>query len=206
MERDISAATPQPVYQLAPEQIAGPYFRNPKLLRRNISEGAEGLPLLLRLTIVDAMTGEPVSGALVDIWHCNARAPDRGGAGSIRIGRSTPMPSARSRVPMMTPTCAAASSVISRDGRASPPSIRGSMPVGRCTFMWPCAWLPAVNIWMSATWPGSVSCIFPRWCHAPCSMPGTIAAGLCTVEQCRGQLLRQHGRRGLNLDGVADRS
>ncbi|MGS0541859.1 MULTISPECIES: intradiol ring-cleavage dioxygenase [Pseudomonas] len=73
MERDISAATPQPVYQLAPEQIAGPYFRNPKLLRRNISEGAEGLPLLLRLTIVDAMTGEPVSGALVDIWHCNAR-------------------------------------------------------------------------------------------------------------------------------------
>ena len=73
MERDTSAATPQPVYQLAPEQIAGPYFRNPKLLRRNISEGAEGLPLLLRLTIVDAMTGEPVSGALVDIWHCNAR-------------------------------------------------------------------------------------------------------------------------------------
>lgn len=62
-----------PVYQLAPEQVAGPYFRNPKLLRRNISEGAEGLPLLLRLTIVDAMTAEPVSGALVDIWHCNAR-------------------------------------------------------------------------------------------------------------------------------------
>ena len=61
------------MYQLAPEQVAGPYFRNPKLLRRNISEGAEGLPLLLRLTIVDAMTAEPVSGALVDIWHCNAR-------------------------------------------------------------------------------------------------------------------------------------
>jgi protocatechuate 3,4-dioxygenase beta subunit len=66
-------SAPAPVYQLAPEQFAGPYFRNPKLLRRNISEGAEGLPLLLRLTIVDAMTGEPVSGALVDIWHCNAR-------------------------------------------------------------------------------------------------------------------------------------
>ncbi|MCF4994374.1 intradiol ring-cleavage dioxygenase [Pseudomonas syringae] len=61
------------VYQLAPEQVAGPYFRNPKLLRRNISEGAEGLPLLLRLSIVDAMTGNPVTGALVDIWHCNAR-------------------------------------------------------------------------------------------------------------------------------------
>ncbi|MFJ2538078.1 MULTISPECIES: intradiol ring-cleavage dioxygenase [unclassified Pseudomonas] len=73
MDRDPASPSPQPVYQLAPEQIAGPYFRNPKLLRRNISEGAEGLPLILRLTIVDAMTGEPVSGALVDIWHCNAR-------------------------------------------------------------------------------------------------------------------------------------
>ncbi|KAE9644293.1 intradiol ring-cleavage dioxygenase [Pseudomonas sp. PB106] len=73
MERDPATPAPQTVYQLAPEQIAGPYFRNPKLLRRNISEGAEGLPLLLRLTIVDAMTGEPVNGALVDIWHCNAR-------------------------------------------------------------------------------------------------------------------------------------
>mgnify|MGYP001029935074 CR=1 FL=1 len=73
MDQEPFAAAPQRVYQLAPEQIAGPYFRNPKLLRRNISEGAEGLPLLLRLTIVDAMTGEPVEGALVDIWHCNAR-------------------------------------------------------------------------------------------------------------------------------------
>lgn len=73
MDRNPASPSPQSVYQLAPEQIAGPYFRNPKLLRRNISEGADGLPLILRLTIVDAMTGEPVSGALVDIWHCNAR-------------------------------------------------------------------------------------------------------------------------------------
>ncbi|WP_339449485.1 intradiol ring-cleavage dioxygenase [Pseudomonas sp. EA_5y_Pfl2_R50] len=72
MDQD-STPTPPTVYQLAPEQVAGPFFRNPRLLRRNISEGAEGLPLLLRLSIVDAMTGEPVCGALVDIWHCNAR-------------------------------------------------------------------------------------------------------------------------------------
>ncbi|RON52993.1 intradiol ring-cleavage dioxygenase [Pseudomonas frederiksbergensis] len=68
-----SAAPREPVCLLSPEQIAGPYFRNPKLIRRNISEGQDGLPLVLRLVIVDAMTGEPVSGALVDIWHCNAR-------------------------------------------------------------------------------------------------------------------------------------
>lgn len=66
-------ASPPPAYLLSPEQIAGPYFRNPKLIRRNISEGLDGIPLVLRLTIIDAMTHEPVNGAIVDIWHCNAR-------------------------------------------------------------------------------------------------------------------------------------
>lgn len=69
-----TAIAPAPAtYLLTPEQIAGPYFRNSKLIRRNISEGMDGLPLVLRLTIVDAMTGQPVIGAIVDIWHCNAR-------------------------------------------------------------------------------------------------------------------------------------
>ncbi|EUB71272.1 intradiol ring-cleavage dioxygenase [Pseudomonas sp. GM41(2012)] len=71
---DNTPVSPAPaVYLLSPEQIAGPYFRNPKLIRRNISEGMDGIPLVLRLTIVDAMTGQPVTDALVDIWHCNAR-------------------------------------------------------------------------------------------------------------------------------------
>jgi len=73
MDDNIPVTPAPPAYLLSPEQIAGPYFRNPKLIRRNISEGAEGVPLVLRLTIVDAMTGEPVPDALVDIWHCNAR-------------------------------------------------------------------------------------------------------------------------------------
>ena len=34
---------------------------------RNISQGVEGLPLILRLSLVDAMTREPVIGALVRI-------------------------------------------------------------------------------------------------------------------------------------------
>ncbi|MFL1516885.1 intradiol ring-cleavage dioxygenase [Pseudomonas prosekii] len=71
---DYTTAAPRDtVLLLSPEHIAGPYFRNPKLIRRNISESQDGVPLVLRLSIVDAMTGEPVSGALVDIWHCNAR-------------------------------------------------------------------------------------------------------------------------------------
>jgi protocatechuate 3,4-dioxygenase beta subunit len=68
-----ATTTAPPVYLLSPEQIAGPYFRNPKLIRRNISESVDGIPLILRLQIVDAMTGQPVTDALVDIWHCNAR-------------------------------------------------------------------------------------------------------------------------------------
>ncbi|WP_223490867.1 intradiol ring-cleavage dioxygenase [Pseudomonas sp. A-RE-19] len=73
MDDNTAIASPSPVYQLSPEQVAGPYFRNPKLIRRNISEGMDGIPLVLRLTVVDAMTGQPVNGAVVDIWHCNAR-------------------------------------------------------------------------------------------------------------------------------------
>ena len=57
MERDTSTASSPSIYQLAPEQIAGPYFRNPKLLRRNISEGARVNALLAdtngRLTYKD---------------------------------------------------------------------------------------------------------------------------------------------------------
>ncbi|WP_030131865.1 intradiol ring-cleavage dioxygenase [Pseudomonas sp. QTF5] len=73
MDDNTAITSPPPVCQLSPEQIAGPYFRNPKLIRRNISEGMDGIPLVLRLTIVDAMTGQPVTEAVVDIWHCNAR-------------------------------------------------------------------------------------------------------------------------------------
>lgn len=73
MDNHTLAAPAPAACLLSPEQIAGPYFRNPKLIRRNISEGLDGIPLVLRLIIVDAMTGLPVPDAIVDIWHCNAR-------------------------------------------------------------------------------------------------------------------------------------
>ncbi|MDB6143791.1 MAG: intradiol ring-cleavage dioxygenase [Pseudomonas sp.] len=67
------AASDSHVCVLTPEQIAGPYFRNTKLIRRNISEGENGIPLLLKLKIIDTTKCEPVSNAFVDIWHCNSR-------------------------------------------------------------------------------------------------------------------------------------
>lgn len=53
---------------------------------RNISRGVEGLPLILRLALVDAMTGEPVVGAQVRIEQnigtdslCGAQSTDSQG-------------------------------------------------------------------------------------------------------------------------------
>jgi protocatechuate 3,4-dioxygenase beta subunit len=57
---------------LAPEQTEGPYYVAGEKLRRKITEGRPGTPLLLRLTVVDASTCKPIKGAAVDIWHCDA--------------------------------------------------------------------------------------------------------------------------------------
>jgi protocatechuate 3,4-dioxygenase beta subunit len=58
---------------LAPEQTAGPFYLDDHRLRRNIREGRPGVPLTLRLTVVDVSTCRPIKGAAVDVWHCDAR-------------------------------------------------------------------------------------------------------------------------------------
>ncbi|RZU22039.1 intradiol ring-cleavage dioxygenase [Streptomyces sp. BK239] len=51
----------------------GPYYLDGALVRKNITEGKSGVPLTLRLTVVDATDGcTPVAGAAVEIWHCDA--------------------------------------------------------------------------------------------------------------------------------------
>ena len=57
---------------LAPEQTEGPYYLDDHKVRRNITEGRSGVPLTLRLTVVDVSTCKPIKGAAVDIWHCDA--------------------------------------------------------------------------------------------------------------------------------------
>jgi protocatechuate 3,4-dioxygenase beta subunit len=57
---------------LAPEQTEGPYYLDDAKVRRNITEGKAGVPLALRLTVVDVSTCKPIKGATVDIWHCDA--------------------------------------------------------------------------------------------------------------------------------------
>lgn len=57
---------------LYPEQVEGPYYVDLDLVRQDITEGKEGVPLRLVLQVTDAQNCAPISGAAVDIWHCDA--------------------------------------------------------------------------------------------------------------------------------------
>ncbi len=57
---------------LSPEMTEGPYYVEGDKVRRNITEGKPGVPLTLRLGVVDVSTCKPIKGAAVDIWHCDA--------------------------------------------------------------------------------------------------------------------------------------
>jgi protocatechuate 3,4-dioxygenase beta subunit len=53
-------------------QTLGPcYAANAALVRRNITAGATGLPMRLGFRLVSASNCQPISGATVDVWHCN---------------------------------------------------------------------------------------------------------------------------------------
>jgi protocatechuate 3,4-dioxygenase beta subunit len=68
---------------LTPEMTEGPYYIAREQVRRNITDGHPGMPLVLRLTVVDASTCKPIKGAAVDIWHADAAGNYSGfGAGS----------------------------------------------------------------------------------------------------------------------------
>jgi protocatechuate 3,4-dioxygenase beta subunit len=57
---------------LTPEQTEGPYYIAKEAVRRNITDGRPGTPLLLRAFVVNASTCKPIKGAAVDIWHADA--------------------------------------------------------------------------------------------------------------------------------------
>jgi protocatechuate 3,4-dioxygenase beta subunit len=60
------------VCRLMPEQEVGPYYVPGELLRADITEGKPGVPLTLRLVVLDVRTCQPLPLAAVDIWHCDA--------------------------------------------------------------------------------------------------------------------------------------
>jgi protocatechuate 3,4-dioxygenase beta subunit len=57
---------------LTPAVEEGPYYLHDAPARVDISEGLPGVPVELRLQVVD-QAGAPLAGARVDIWHCDAQ-------------------------------------------------------------------------------------------------------------------------------------
>ncbi|MGW1881349.1 intradiol ring-cleavage dioxygenase [Streptomyces sp. NPDC001970] len=67
-----TGATGEECYKLTSETTEGPYYIDADKIRKNITEGKEGIPLVLRLKVIDAETCKPLRNAAVDIWHCDA--------------------------------------------------------------------------------------------------------------------------------------
>ncbi|MGI8406465.1 MAG: intradiol ring-cleavage dioxygenase [Thermomicrobiales bacterium] len=57
---------------LTPELTEGPYYLDDLLVRSDITEGKAGVPLDLKITVLDTTTCAPIVNAAVDIWHCDA--------------------------------------------------------------------------------------------------------------------------------------
>jgi protocatechuate 3,4-dioxygenase beta subunit len=75
--RVLAETTPPPIAltpgcTLTPASILGPYYFDPKLVRRDITEGHPGAPLRLRFVVLDAANCTPVKGARVDVWQTRA--------------------------------------------------------------------------------------------------------------------------------------
>jgi protocatechuate 3,4-dioxygenase beta subunit len=79
---------------LTPELTEGPYYLDDMLVRNDITEGKAGVPMALKITVVDASTCAPIENAAVDVWHCDAMgfysgfvdANPGGGAGYVDDG------------------------------------------------------------------------------------------------------------------------
>jgi protocatechuate 3,4-dioxygenase beta subunit len=61
-----------PACSLVPEQEEGPYYIDFEKVRQDLTENKPGIPLQLRIALVDAKQCQPLENAAVDIWHCDA--------------------------------------------------------------------------------------------------------------------------------------
>ena len=68
----LKAMPATPGCTLMAEQETGPYYLGDRLLRQNVTEGKPGLPLRLRIALVDARQCNPLPGAALDLWQCDA--------------------------------------------------------------------------------------------------------------------------------------
>jgi protocatechuate 3,4-dioxygenase beta subunit len=72
---------------LAPEQEEGPYYLAGEQIRRDVTDGQAGIPLKLRILLVNGAGCAPLANAAVDIWHANAGG-DYSGFGNAASNKS----------------------------------------------------------------------------------------------------------------------
>jgi Dioxygenase len=84
---DADSAVSAPSCVLAPEQTEGPYYIDNHLIRSDIRDGRRGVPLSLRLQVLDASSCKPIRGATVEVWHCDALGRYSGFSGPGRFLR-----------------------------------------------------------------------------------------------------------------------
>ena len=68
----LKAMPADPACMLNPEQEEGPYYIAAQSIRRSLIEDKTGVPLKLRVALVNAKTCAPLPDAAIDIWHCDA--------------------------------------------------------------------------------------------------------------------------------------
>src|SRR5262245_52664626 len=68
----VDAATAAKACRLTPEVTEGPFYVALDRIRRDITEGRPGVPLTLRIRVIDVRRCRPIHSAAVDIWHCDA--------------------------------------------------------------------------------------------------------------------------------------
>jgi protocatechuate 3,4-dioxygenase beta subunit len=61
-----------PVCILAPEGEIGPFWVKGELIRYDISDGEDGIPMYLDGQLIDINTCEPIKDLYWDVWNCNA--------------------------------------------------------------------------------------------------------------------------------------
>lgn len=87
LSRQAAAFRVQPtVCTLMPEQEVGPFYIPGELLRADLTEGKPGIPLELRIALVDSRTCKPIGNAAIDVWHCDALGVYSGFSDMGRMG------------------------------------------------------------------------------------------------------------------------
>ncbi len=83
------AAASQPDCVISPRQTAGPFYFDAGLVRRDITEGRPGTPLVVAFRLVHADSCQPIRDAVVDIWHADAVGQYSGYRGQGDDGANT---------------------------------------------------------------------------------------------------------------------